>query len=94
MPEPGSQAGAGYPVKEYSQKNGFRMAAFHRFDLSIQFTKQKKHHERTWEFSVYNVYNRKNPFYYYIKTNNQGVNKLTQVSLFPILPSFSYNFKF
>lgn len=97
LPIPGSQGGgnsAGYPVKEYTEKNAFRMAAYHRFDLSIQFTKQKKHHERTWEFSVYNVYNRKNPFYYDIKTNKQGVNKLTQISLFPIIPSFSYNFKF
>jgi hypothetical protein len=81
-------------VNEFTEKNGFRMSAYHRFDISIQFTKQKKRHERTWEFSFYNVYNRKNPFFYYLGTNKQGDVVLKQISLFPIIPSFSYNFKF
>ncbi|MEO6903587.1 MAG: carboxypeptidase-like regulatory domain-containing protein [Bacteroidia bacterium] len=81
-------------VNEFTEKNGFRMGAYHRFDVSIQFTKQKKRHERTWEFSFYNVYNRKNPFFYYLGTNTAGDVVLKQVSLFPIIPSFSYNFKF
>lgn len=97
FPIPGGNGNAnssGGVVNEYTEKNGFRMSAFHRFDISIQFTKQKKHHERTWEFSIYNVYNRKNPFYYFIDTDKNGVSKLKQISLFPIIPSFSYNFKF
>lgn len=84
----------GNPVTEYTEKNAFRMAAFHRLDFSIQITKKKKRFERTWEISVYNIYNRKNPYFYYLETNQSGTTVLKQVSLFPIIPSISYNFKF
>jgi hypothetical protein len=96
----------GYPSSignvhtEYGEKNGFRAEAYHRMDLAIQFHKKKKRHERTWEFGLYNAYNRRNPFFYNIdskddKNNpNQRINVLTRYSLFPVLPSFSYNFKF
>lgn len=81
---------------EYGEKNGFRAEPFHRLDLAIQFHKKKRWHERTWEIGVYNAYNRRNPFYYAISPskNNPGVTTLSRVSLFPFLPSFSYNFKF
>ncbi|MCX6335039.1 MAG: TonB-dependent receptor [Bacteroidia bacterium] len=88
----------GYEVKEYSEKNNYRMAPYHRLDLGIQFHKEKKWGERTWEISVYNVYNRKNPFFYNIQyaSNSLGQSStiLKQVSLFPVIPSFSYSFKF
>lgn len=90
----------GSRVSDYSQqKNSFRAEAYHRFDVSIQFHKQKKHHERTWEFSLYNTYNRRNPFFYQLETVSQGQNQpsrtgLFRYSVFPIVPSFSYNFKF
>jgi outer membrane cobalamin receptor len=86
-----------YDVKEYSQMNNYRMAPYHRLDLGIQFHKEKKWGERVWEISVYNVYNRKNPFFYYIEYRNYGgrsYTQLKQVSLFPVIPSFSYSFKF
>ena len=87
-----------YDIKEYSQKNNYRMAPYHRLDLGIQFHKEKKWGERIWEISVYNVYNRKNPFFYTVDYGNLGgggsYTRLKQVSLFPIIPSFSYSFKF
>jgi len=83
---------------EYSDRNGYRMAAYHRLDVAIQWHKKKKWGERTWELSAYNAYNRRNPFFYYIgsttSSNNQTVNTLKQVTLFPFIPSLSYNFKF
>ncbi|AQG80765.1 TonB-dependent receptor [Spirosoma montaniterrae] len=90
----------GATVSDYGQqKNSFRAEAYHRFDLSLQFHKQKRRHERTWEFSVYNLYNRRNPFFYQLETVSQGPNQpsrtgLFRFSVFPIVPSFSYNFKF
>ncbi len=75
-------------------KNNFRMGAYHRFDFGIQFHKQKKWFERTWDISIYNVYNRKNPFFYYNYTTNNNVGKLKQVSLFPVIPSITYSVKF
>ncbi len=87
----------GQVVKDYSEKNNFQMKAYHRLDLGIQFHKEKKWGERIWEISAYNVYNRMNPFYYYIQyntVNNKEYGELMQVSLFPVIPSFTYTFKF
>jgi len=69
-------------VNDYGEKNSFRMAAYHRMDVGIQFHKKMKRWERTFELSFYNLYNRKNQ------------RKLRQVSLFPIIPSVSWNIKF
>lgn len=79
-----------------AEKNSFRAEAYHRFDLSIQFHKQKKHHERTWEVSVYNLYNRRNPYFYKLErdTNQPERIGLFRYSVFPIVPSVSYNFTF
>ena len=90
----GYSSGVGF---DYGQKNNFRMAPYHRLDLGIQFKKEKKWGERTWEISVYNVYNRMNPYYYYLGyeySNNKSYGVIKQVTLFPIIPSFSYNIKF
>jgi hypothetical protein len=70
------------------------MAAYHRFDITAQFKKQLKRVERTFELGFYNLYNRKNPYFYMITNDLQGNNKLTQVSLFPILPSIAWTYKF
>ena len=89
---------AGRAVQEYGEKNTFRAEPYHRLDLGVQFSKKKRRHERTWEISIYNAYNRKNPFFYQLNTktdaNNQTINILPRYSIFPIIPSFSYNFKF
>jgi len=95
----GASNGQTSVTTEYGKKNSFRAEAYHRMDIAIQFHKKKKRHERTWEFGLYNAYNRKNPFFYNIdrkegKKQNEYVNVLTRYSLFPVLPSFSYNFKF
>ncbi|GGB95486.1 TonB-dependent receptor [Dyadobacter sediminis] len=101
IPNPyGYPSSYGNVTNEYGRKNAFRAEAYHRMDLAIQFHKKKKRHERTWEFGLFNAYNRRNPFFYNIdskedKNNpNQKINVLTRYSLFPVLPSFSYNFKF
>lgn len=90
----------GQTASDYSQqKNSFRAEAYHRFDVAIQFHKQKKHHERTWEISLYNAYNRRNPFFYQLQSVSQGQGQssrtaLFRYSVFPVVPSISYNFKF
>jgi TonB dependent receptor/CarboxypepD_reg-like domain/TonB-dependent Receptor Plug Domain len=81
--------------KDYGQKNSFRAAPYHRFDIGIQFHRKLNKGERTWEFSVYNAYNRANPFFYDISTNydpktQTETNVLKQYSLFPIIPSFTW----
>ncbi|WP_158856437.1 TonB-dependent receptor [Lunatibacter salilacus] len=88
-------------VEYYEGRNNFRMRAYHRADVGIRFTKPKKWGERTWNLGFYNAYSRANPFYYY--WSNQSLfffnsaddsRSLRQIALFPIIPSFSYEFKF
>lgn len=84
----------GNEVQIYGERNGYRMPAYHRGDVSIKFMKQGKKWERAWVLSAYNVYNRKNCFYIYSTTDISGSTVFKQVSLFPIIPSISYQFKF
>ena len=85
----------GSEVEVYEGRNDFRMGNFHHLDVAMKFTRQKRKHERSWVISVYNVYNRQNPFFIYRDydyINDKPVFK--QVSFFPIIPSFSYQFRF
>ena len=69
----------------------------YELDIGIQFHKKTKWGERTWEISVYNVYNRKNPYFYTTDTeikNGKEYGYLKKYSLFPIIPSITYSFKF
>jgi len=82
-------------VNEYGVKNNVRMAPYHRMDIGVQFHKKYPKYERIFEFSVYNLYNRSNPYFYFIgydnKTNKRA---LKQISLFPMIPSVSWHIKF
>ncbi len=81
--------------EDYGARNSYRMAAYHRLDLDLSHTKKKKWGEVVNSFSVYNAYSRKNPYFIYLG-RGRGDDKLSyrQVSLFPILPSFSKSFRF
>ena len=87
-------------IESYGERNNVRMEAFHHLDIGIQFIKKhKKNWESIWEISVYNVYNRKNAFFYLMETeyddNYYSFNYvLKKVSIFPIIPSVTYSFKF
>ena len=76
-------------VHIYKGRNSYRMPAYHRLDLGL--TVMQKRGE--WHLGIYNVYNRMNPYYYYFQKNEKGY-KMKQTTLFPILPSVSYTFKF
>jgi len=89
----------GEEVEVYNGRNDFRMPAYHRADVGIKFIKKRKRFERSWNINVYNVYNRMNAFYIYRGSNydmNTGIETpvFKKVTLFPIIPSISYQFKF
>ncbi len=86
--------GQSIEVGHISNRNNYRMPSYHRLDVSVNLKKQKKWGERTWSFGVYNAYNRQNPFYLDFTTDNNGNPQLSQFSLFPLIPSFTYAFKF
>ena len=78
----------------YSERNNFRMEAYHRLDVGIQATKQKEWGARTWHVGLYNAYNRNNPFFYELRINDANFYELQQYSLFPLVPYLSYQASF
>ena len=92
----------GVLTQQFSRINQYRLAPYHRIDFSATYSpvpKKARKWQSNWVFSVYNVYSRKNPyFYYYNQTGSAFLGTLEvqakQVSLFPVIPSVTYNFKF
>jgi hypothetical protein len=95
-----------YKADIITNRNSYRLPDFHRLDLGVTLNPRKNLHRR-WKsqyvFSIYNAYNRKNPFTIYtrVKKNEDGdvvegglVKEARLIYLFPILPSVTYNFKF
>jgi hypothetical protein len=93
----------GVLMQEYGELNGYRMKPYHRLDLSAIYTPKKKKPERkftsSWAFSIYNTYSRLNPYFIYFDQTGAVLNgdltiRAKQVSLFPIIPAVTWNFKF
>jgi hypothetical protein len=96
----GNPTTSGQIYYEYGERNAYRMDSYHRLDISATlYVKKKKNWESSWNFSIYNVYSRMNPYFIYFDDEiDEQTNALKlqakQVSLFPIIPSVTYNFKF
>lgn len=83
----------------YGDRNAHRMRSYHRLDLALNWRFRMRRGEHVLNVGVFNAYNRKNPFFIYF--DNHGYHPhgeagtvAKQVSLFPVIPSLSYNFKF
>ncbi|ASZ09737.1 TonB-dependent receptor [Chitinophaga pendula] len=82
-------------VDYMGERNSFRTQDIHRLDISFTYTKQKKWWVKSWNFSLFNAYNRRNPFFLYMKKDEEKKQRyLTQFSILPILPSVTYSIKF
>ena len=102
-------------ITVWSKRNQYRLDPYHRLDISVTidskpfkevFNKKTNKSERiekkvvsSWNISVYNLYNRANPYFIYFDYSGdplEGTAEFgaSQVSLFPILPSITWNFKF
>ena len=83
-----------YDAYNIGSRNNYRLPYYHRLDVGILFTKQKKYGVRTWTFSLYNAYNRMNVYAVYFERSHDGSITSKSFTLFPIIPSVSYNLKF
>ena len=90
----------------YGDRNTFRLPAYHRGDISIIYYMFPKWGESNLSLSIYNVYDRRNPYFLTLETEYKTLTQdgvqvkipekisARQVSLFPILPSITWNFNF
>ena len=81
----------------YTEKNAYRAPDYHRLDLSATLEgKLGKKYQSSWSFGIYNVYNRKNAFSIDFREDPDNANRTQAVrtTLFGIIPSVTWNFKF
>ncbi|MFY7731166.1 MAG: TonB-dependent receptor plug domain-containing protein, partial [Flavobacterium sp.] len=85
-------------IPSYGLRNENRLPAYHHLDVSATLTPQNqqgKKWQSEWVFSIYNLYNRKNAASItFAQNQDTGVNEATRLSIFGIIPSVTYNFKF
>jgi CarboxypepD_reg-like domain/TonB-dependent Receptor Plug Domain len=87
-------------VPVYPDRNTYRLAPYHRLDLGVVLKMRPRHGESDLTLSIYNAYNRRNPYFVYydipvgLTADLPGQPIPKQVSLFPIIPALTYNFKF
>ena len=84
-------------VPNYGKRNSQRLPNYHRLDINLTLTPEKKNKkiESSWVFGIYNLYDRDNASSIIFRRNNETLkNEAVQISIFGIVPSVTYNFKF
>lgn len=89
----------GWQVPNYGKRNNYSLPAFHHLDISATYTPTKNENrswKSEWVFGIYNVYNRKNAASISFKSveNSSNLTETSKLSIFGIIPSITYNFKF
>ena len=88
----------GVTVPSFNSRNEDRLPAYHRLDISATLTPKKYENRKLkgeWVFGIYNVYSRFNAASIRFRQNDEtGANEAVKLSIFGIVPSVSYNFKF
>jgi hypothetical protein len=87
----------GTSVFYYTERNGYRMPAYHRLDLGATYTKPHQgRFESSWNFGIYNAYGRENAYTITFENHPDDPTRtrVLQTSLFRWVPSITYNFKF
>ena len=75
----------------YSDRNEYRLPPYHRMDIGVSYMNDVG---GTWNFSLYNAYNRENLYTIIYKDKASGVIEANKLSLFMIIPSISYTLRF
>jgi hypothetical protein len=88
----------GISIPNYNSRNSNRLPSYNRLDFSATYTPKplkNKGLQSYWVFGIYNIYDRKNAASISFGQNSDTkVNEATRLSIFGIVPSISYNFKF
>lgn len=74
-------------------RNNLQSPDYHRLDIGLVHTKEKTKGIREFKFSVYNVYNKQNPYHISLNYKDDSY-EIKQLTMFPVIPSISYVYKF
>ncbi len=90
--------GLSIPIYDDNRRNADRLSSYHRLDISATLTPRKNKNRKwkaEWIFGIYNIYNRQNAASITFRRNaDTNKNEAVQTSIFGIVPSVVYNFKF
>jgi hypothetical protein len=87
----------------FRNRNNYRLPDYFRVDAGVNLHKVLKHGKQTWMIGIYNLTNQMNPFYVFVATNKKidpvsglevSVKSLNKITIFPLIPSVSYVYKF
>lgn len=83
-------------LRTSGDRNNYQQEAFHHLDFQFNYAKSYgKYGKFTIELGLYNIYNRKNPYFIYIYDNpSLGKSEARKTSLFPILPNVNIGYSF
>ncbi|WP_334057224.1 TonB-dependent receptor [Polaribacter sp. P097] len=91
-------SGLNVPIYDDNRRNADRLPAYHRLDISATLTPEKNKNRRwqsEWVFGIYNLYGRQNAASINFSQNRETFrNEAVQTSIFGLVPSVTYNFKF
>lgn len=91
-------SGLNVPIYDDNRRNADRLPAYHRLDISATLTPEKNKNRRwqsEWVFGIYNLYGRQNAASINFRQNRETFrNEAVQTSIFGLVPSVTYNFKF
>lgn len=90
-------------IPYFTKRNNYRLPDYFRVDAGVNLNKQLKKGKQTWMIGIYNLTNHMNPFYIFVATTKYpdpvtgelvSVRNLNKITIFPIIPSVSYIYKF
>lgn len=88
----------GITIPSYGGRNESKLPTYHHLDVSATLTPKKnkgRKWQSEWVFSIYNIYNRQNAASIAFRQNKEtAANEALRLSIFGIVPSATYNFKF
>ncbi|MCF2498796.1 TonB-dependent receptor [Dyadobacter chenhuakuii] len=81
----------------YTSRNGYRLPAYHRLDVQAMFTRKRKKWERQFVVGIFNVYDQRNLFSVQVEPDTFSqpyeLSRISAISLYGVMPFFSYGFK-
>ena len=78
----------------FTERNSQRLPVYDRLDVTLRIQSHFDWGTQIIALGAYNVYNKQNPYLFFVDFDTPTEFTLKQVTIFPILPNISYTIKF